>query len=63
MHFKNAGPPAQYFDKYKKGVLKNYWINTSTNYLIHESICGAVLLFREDFDSLISEGSAREARG
>ena len=40
-------------------VLKNYWINTSSNYLIHESIRGADSLFREDFEKLISEGKAR----
>ena len=45
----------------KSGILKNYWINTSANFLIHESISGADWLFREDFERLVSEGSARVA--
>jgi len=43
------------------GKLKNYWINTSTNYLIRKSIAEAGGLFRKSFDKLISEGTAKVA--
>ena len=40
------------------GELKNYWINTSTNYLVRKSISEADDLFKESFDILIRDGSA-----
>ena len=43
------------------GELRNYWINTSTNQLIRESISEADNLFRKSFDALISEGVAKVA--
>ena len=45
----------------RTGELKNYWINTSTNYLIRKSISEADRLFRKSFDKLISDGKARVA--
>ena len=40
------------------GIMDNYWINTSTNFLIKSSIDDADELFHESFQSLISEGVA-----
>lgn len=40
------------------GILKNYWINTSTNYLIRKSISEASGIFIKDFDRLITDGEA-----
>jgi hypothetical protein len=39
--------------------LDNYWINTSTNYLVKSAIDGAGERFRRDFEKLVSEGEAR----
>ncbi|MCL1809191.1 MAG: AAA family ATPase, partial [Clostridiales bacterium] len=44
----------------KTGALENYWLNTSTNYLVHKSISEAGGLFRKSFDKLVAEGSAVE---
>jgi hypothetical protein len=43
------------------GMLKNYWINTSTNYLVRKSIAEAGSRFRKDFDQLIANGTAKVA--
>ena len=40
------------------GQLNNYWINTSTNYLVKKSISESGDFFRNDFDKLIAEGVA-----
>ena len=40
------------------GELKNYWVNTSTNFLIRKSIDEADSLFRKSFDRLICDGYA-----
>ena len=40
------------------GILDNYWLNTSTNFLIRQSISQAGSLFRKSFDKLIAEGTA-----
>jgi len=40
------------------GELRNYWINTSTNYLIRKSINEANDIFHEDFGRLIADGVA-----
>ena len=40
----------------KSGELKNYWINTSTNYLIKKLISEADDLFKKSFETLISDG-------
>jgi len=45
----------------KSGELRNYWINTSTNYLIKKSINEADELFRKYFEKLISDGAAKIA--
>ena len=42
----------------RTGALDNYWINTSTNFLIKKSISEAGSHFRESFDKLIVEGVA-----
>jgi len=42
----------------KTGILENYWLNTSTNFLIRKSIAEADGLFRKSFDNLIAEGAA-----
>jgi hypothetical protein len=42
----------------ERGILKTFWINTSTNFLIHQSIANAGESFLRDFDKLISEGAA-----
>ena len=42
----------------KTGELRNYWINTSTNYLVRKSIAEADILFKDGFDMLIKDGSA-----
>ncbi|MCL1834892.1 MAG: ATP-binding protein [Oscillospiraceae bacterium] len=42
----------------KTGILENYWINTSTNFLVRQSISQAGSLFRKSFDKLIAEGTA-----
>ena len=39
----------------KKGKLENYWINTSTNALVHTSINAANGNFHKSFDKLVSE--------
>ena len=41
------------------GKLDNYWINTSTNFLIKKSIDGADDFFHDNFNRLISDGSVR----
>ena len=38
------------------GELKNYWINTSTNYLVRKSIAEADDMFRESFEGLVRDG-------
>jgi hypothetical protein len=43
------------------GLLRDYWINTSTNYLVRKSIAEADYDFREDFDRLIDDGTAKVA--
>jgi hypothetical protein len=40
------------------GILDDYWINTSTNYLVRKSIAEAGSYFRKDFDRLIANGTA-----
>ncbi|MCL1810378.1 MAG: AAA family ATPase, partial [Clostridiales bacterium] len=42
------------------GALENYWLNTSTNFLVHKSISEAGGLFRKSFDKLVAEGVAVE---
>ena len=42
----------------KTGILDNYWINTSTNFLIRDSIKTADELFHADFNTLINVGTA-----
>ncbi|MCL1810425.1 MAG: ATP-binding protein [Clostridiales bacterium] len=39
------------------GALENYWVNTSTNFLIRKSISEAGSMFREGFDKLVAEGA------
>ena len=39
----------------RNGRLDNYWINTSTNYLVKSSMAEADEFFQESFDRLISE--------
>ena len=41
------------------GRLENYWINTSTNYLVRSSIDDADKLFHEKLDKLISEDTVK----
>ena len=43
------------------GELKNYWINTSTNYLVRKSIAEADNPFRKNFERLISDGVVKVA--
>jgi hypothetical protein len=43
------------------GILDDYWINTSTNYLVRKSIAEADDFFREDFDKLIADGTVEVA--
>ena len=43
----------------KTGKLDDYWLNTSTNYLIKQSIDGADGMFQEKFQELISKGSVK----
>jgi hypothetical protein len=43
------------------GLLRDYWINTSTNYLVRKSIAEADEFFRENFDRLIAEGTVKIA--
>jgi hypothetical protein len=38
--------------------LENYWLNTSTNYLIHQSINEASERFQKDFDKLVANDTA-----
>ena len=40
------------------GRLENYWINTSTNYLVRSSISDADELFQKNYSTLISDGIA-----
>ncbi len=42
----------------KSGILDNYWINTSTNYLVKEALLTADDFFKKDFDLLIQYGQA-----
>jgi len=41
------------------GQLENYWINTSTNYLVRKSVCEAGEYFKKSFDRLIANGIAK----
>lgn len=43
------------------GVLRNYWVNTSTNYLIHEALKGASGYFMKSFETLLSQGIVETA--
>lgn len=43
------------------GVLRNYWVNTSTNYLIHEALKGASGYFMKNFETLLSQGIVETA--
>ena len=43
----------------RTGVLEEYWINTSVNALIRTLISEAGARFKQDFDRLITEGSAK----
>lgn len=40
-----------------RGLLRNYWVNTSTNYLIHSALKSATGYFMDSFDTLISQGA------
>ena len=40
----------------QKKKLRSYWIKTSTNALVHESVASADYEFYEDFETLIKEG-------
>ncbi len=40
----------------KSGILDNYWINTSTNYLVKEALETADDFFKKDFELLIQHG-------
>ncbi|MCL1983015.1 MAG: AAA family ATPase [Clostridiales bacterium] len=51
----NPGSVLRYADT---GELDNYWINTSTNFLISKAISEAGGLFRKSFDKLAAEGAA-----
>jgi hypothetical protein len=42
----------------KRKKLDNYWLNTSTNYLVRKSIAEAGDSFQKDFDKLIADGVA-----
>lgn len=44
-----------------RGVLRNYWVNTSTNYLIHEALKGASGYFMKSFETLLSQGIVETA--
>lgn len=41
------------------GVLNRYWVNTSTNYLIHKAVREASNFFKEKFEVLIQNGEVR----
>lgn len=45
--------PWSVFNYAKNGELGNYWINTSTNYLIKQALIEANEIFKRDFDRLI----------
>ena len=40
------------------GLLENYWLNTSTNFLIRKSVAEAGRMFQKGFDRLIADGIA-----
>jgi len=42
----------------KTGILDDYWVNTSTNALVRDSLAEADELFLQDFDKLIKDGTA-----
>ena len=45
----------------RDGILGDYWINTSTNALIRDSLAEADEFFLKDFDKLIKDGTAEVA--
>lgn len=44
-----------------RGILRNYWVNTSTNYLIHEALKNASDHFMKSFEQLIVQEEVETA--